>query len=134
MLLSQIRLLSPYGENKRFRILLILNNLSFEFNVIKIPCQLRLNQLSASMSFNFIFLFNDPSRLEPLSSVFFSHVPFVLEMICRRSNSVPTGPQGSQLQSQSSQQSFSQGLSSQHGMFSQLSQNSLNEVLTNDQV
>ncbi|XP_041029024.1 putative recombination initiation defects 3 isoform X1 [Juglans microcarpa x Juglans regia] len=51
----------------------------------------------------------------------------------RRSNSVPTGPQGSQLQSQPSQQSFSQGLSSQHGMFSQLSQNSLNEVLTNDQ-
>ncbi|KAL4621950.1 hypothetical protein ACB092_06G264000 [Castanea dentata] len=53
----------------------------------------------------------------------------------RRSSAVPTGPnaQASQLQSQQSQQSFSQGLSSQHGMFSQLSQNSLNEALTNDQ-
>ncbi|KAG2679013.1 hypothetical protein I3760_11G030400 [Carya illinoinensis] len=57
----------------------------------------------------------------------------VLPPHSRRSNSVPTGPQGSQLHSQPSQQSFSQGLSSQHGMFSQLSQNSLNEVLTNDQ-
>lgn len=55
-------------------------------------------------------------------------------MIWRRSNARPTGPQASQLQSQASQQSFSQGISSQHGMFSQLSQNSLNEVLTNDQV
>ncbi|XP_050249622.1 putative recombination initiation defects 3 isoform X2 [Quercus robur] len=53
----------------------------------------------------------------------------------RRSSAVPTGPnaQASQLQSQQSQQSFSQGFSSQHGMFSQLSQNSLNEALTNDQ-
>ncbi|KAH0970630.1 hypothetical protein GBA52_022786 [Prunus armeniaca] len=32
-----------------------------------------------------------------------------------------------------SEQSFSQGFSSQHGMFSQLSQNSLSDVLTNDQ-
>ncbi|GAB2271712.1 hypothetical protein Dimus_038928 [Dionaea muscipula] len=39
----------------------------------------------------------------------------------------------SQLRSQPSQQSFSQGVSSQHGMFTQLSQNSLNEVITNDQ-
>nr|POE83984.1 protein pair1 [Quercus suber] len=53
----------------------------------------------------------------------------------RRSSAVPTGPnaQASQLQSQQSQQSFSQGFSSQHGMFSQLSQNSLNEAVTNDQ-
>ncbi|XP_024175876.1 putative recombination initiation defects 3 isoform X2 [Rosa chinensis] len=45
----------------------------------------------------------------------------------RRSNSVSHGPQGSQLQlrSQPSEQSFSQGLSSQYGMFSQLSQTSL---------
>ena len=57
-------------------------------------------------------------------------------ILIRRSSAVPTGPnaQASQLQSQQSQQSFSQGLSSQHGMFSQLSQNSLNEALTNDQV
>ncbi|XP_059443182.1 putative recombination initiation defects 3 isoform X2 [Corylus avellana] len=57
----------------------------------------------------------------------------VLPPHARRSNAVPTGPQASQLQSQASQQSFSQGISSQHGMFSQLSQNSLNEFLTNDQ-
>lgn len=43
------------------------------------------------------------------------------------------GNGSSQIRSQPSQQSFSQGVSSQHGMFSQLSQNSLNEVITNDQ-
>ncbi|KAH9731948.1 putative recombination initiation defects 3 [Citrus sinensis] len=45
------------------------------------------------------------------------------------------GPQPSQLRSQpsQSQQSFSQGPSSQLGMFSQLSQSSLDEVLTNEQ-
>uniref|UniRef100_A0A2N9FIT6 Protein PAIR1 n=1 Tax=Fagus sylvatica TaxID=28930 RepID=A0A2N9FIT6_FAGSY len=57
----------------------------------------------------------------------------VLPPHARRSSAVPNGMQASQLQSQPSQQSFSQGFSSQHGMFSQLSQNSLNEVLTNDQ-
>ncbi|KAK9951669.1 hypothetical protein M0R45_007105 [Rubus argutus] len=48
----------------------------------------------------------------------------------RRSNSVPHGPQVSQLQirSQPSEQSFSQGLSSQYGMFSQLSQTSLDAL------
>ncbi|XP_050385357.1 putative recombination initiation defects 3 [Argentina anserina] len=48
----------------------------------------------------------------------------------RRSNSVAHGPQGSQLQfrSQPSEQSFSQGLSSQYGMFSQLSQTSLDAL------
>lgn len=77
----------------------------------------------------------------PLQIQFHFQVPFpssslvlFLSMIWRRLNAVPTGPQSSQLQSQPSQQSFSQGMSSQHGMFSQLSQNSLNEVLTNDQV
>ncbi|KAL9253041.1 putative recombination initiation defects 3 [Drosera capensis] len=48
-------------------------------------------------------------------------------------SSVLGGNGSSQIRSQPSQQSFSQGLSSQHGMFSQLSQNSLNEVITNDQ-
>ncbi|KAA8520638.1 hypothetical protein F0562_014894 [Nyssa sinensis] len=65
----------------------------------------------------------------------------VLPPHARRSNTVLTGPessvfgksQGSQLRSQPSQQSFSQGVSSQHGMFSQLSQNSFDEILTNDQ-
>ncbi|XP_050941845.1 putative recombination initiation defects 3 [Cucumis melo] len=42
-------------------------------------------------------------------------------------------PQAPQLRSQPSQQSFSQGLSSQHGMYSQLSQNSFDEVVTNEQ-
>ncbi|WCJ22785.1 Protein PAIR1 [Euphorbia peplus] len=51
----------------------------------------------------------------------------------RRLSAIPTGPQSSQLRSQQSQQSFSQGISSQHGMFSQLSQNSLDEAVTNDQ-
>ncbi|XP_065864300.1 putative recombination initiation defects 3 [Euphorbia lathyris] len=50
----------------------------------------------------------------------------------RRLN-MQTGPQSSQLRSQQSQQSFSQGISSQHGMFSQLSQTSLDEAVTNDQ-
>ncbi|KAL5792387.1 hypothetical protein ACOSP7_000981 [Xanthoceras sorbifolium] len=60
----------------------------------------------------------------------------VLPSHSRRSSIAPTGPQepqGSQLRSQSSQQSFSQGISSQHGLFSQLSQSSLDEVVTNDQ-
>ncbi|KAK7816392.1 protein pair1 [Quercus suber] len=59
----------------------------------------------------------------------------VLPPHARRSSAVPTGPnaQASQLQSQQTQQSFSQGLSSQHGMFSQLPQNSLNVALTKDQ-
>ncbi|KAJ7962400.1 Protein PAIR1-like protein [Quillaja saponaria] len=50
-----------------------------------------------------------------------------------RSNNVPTGLQASQLRSQPSQQSFSHGLSSQHMMLSQFSQNSLDEAVTNDQ-
>ncbi|KAL7203421.1 hypothetical protein ACSBR2_016664 [Camellia fascicularis] len=49
----------------------------------------------------------------------------------RRSSTVPNGKDRSR--SQPSQQSFSQGVSSQHGMFSQLSQNSLDEIVTNDQ-
>ncbi|CAB4300394.1 unnamed protein product [Prunus armeniaca] len=57
----------------------------------------------------------------------------VLPPHTRRPNAVPNGPQASQLRSQPSEQSFSQGFSSQHGMFSQLSQNSLSDVLTNDQ-
>lgn len=54
----------------------------------------------------------------------------VLPPHTRRSNSVPHGPQVSQLQirSQPSEQSFSQGLSSQYGMFSQLSQTSLDAL------
>ncbi|KAL5572861.1 hypothetical protein UlMin_022458 [Ulmus minor] len=57
----------------------------------------------------------------------------VLPPQARRSNHLSHGPQTSQLRSQQSQQSFSQGLSSQHGMFSQISQSSLDDVLTNDQ-
>lgn len=41
--------------------------------------------------------------------------------------------QPSQRRSQQSQQSFSQGLSSQHGMLSQISQNSFDEIMANDQ-
>ncbi|KAJ6729756.1 RECOMBINATION INITIATION DEFECTS 3-RELATED [Salix viminalis] len=52
----------------------------------------------------------------------------------RRSSSIPVGPQqASQIRSQQSQQSFSQGFSSQHGIFSQISQTSLDEAQTNDQ-
>lgn len=48
---------------------------------------------------------------------------------------MPSGFQASQHRSQPSQQSFSQGISSQHGMSSHFSQNSLDEVVTtNDQV
>ncbi|XP_058224140.1 putative recombination initiation defects 3 isoform X1 [Rhododendron vialii] len=67
----------------------------------------------------------------------------VLPPHTRRSSIGPSGPgsssvfgrsQASQLRSQPSQHSFSQqGVSSQHGMFSQLSQNSLDEIVTNDQ-
>ncbi|CAL5400997.1 unnamed protein product [Camellia sinensis] len=65
----------------------------------------------------------------------------VLPPHARRSSNVQSGPeslvfgknQASQLRSQPSQQSFSQGVSSQHGTFSQLSQNSLDEFVTNDQ-
>lgn len=86
---------------------------------------LKLSSLPAPFQIGFYF------KIPCLSS---SLVLVVSEMIWRRSNAMPTGPQASQLQSQASQQSFSQGISSQHGMFSQLSQNSLNEILTNDQV
>ncbi|KAA8516057.1 hypothetical protein F0562_019236 [Nyssa sinensis] len=66
----------------------------------------------------------------------------VLPPQARRSNTVPTGPessvfgksQTSLLRSQPSQQSFSQVVSSQRGIFSQFSQNSLEEIVTNDQV
>ncbi|KAK7292682.1 hypothetical protein RJT34_15533 [Clitoria ternatea] len=54
----------------------------------------------------------------------------------RKSNNVSSGLQASHSQhrSQPSQQSFSQGLSSQHGILSHFSQNSLDEaVTTNDQ-
>ncbi|CAK7348880.1 unnamed protein product [Dovyalis caffra] len=58
----------------------------------------------------------------------------VLPPQSRRSSSIPVGPQqASQRRSQQSQQSFSQGFSSQHGMFSQISQTSLDEALINDQ-
>ncbi|XP_038882642.1 putative recombination initiation defects 3 isoform X2 [Benincasa hispida] len=57
----------------------------------------------------------------------------VLPPHSRRSNALTTGQQAPQLRSQPSQQSFSQGLSSQHGMYSQLSQNSFDEVVTNEQ-
>ncbi|KAM1486438.1 hypothetical protein ACFX2I_000637 [Malus domestica] len=57
----------------------------------------------------------------------------VLPPHTRRPNAVPNGPQAAQLRSQPSEQSFSQGLSSQHNMFSQLSQNSQCDVLMNDQ-
>ncbi|XP_057495494.1 putative recombination initiation defects 3 isoform X2 [Actinidia eriantha] len=65
----------------------------------------------------------------------------VLPPHARRSSIVPNGTESSvfvksqapQIRSQPSQQSFSQGISSQHGMFSQLSQNSLDEIVTNDQ-
>ncbi|KAM1019394.1 hypothetical protein ACFX13_041480 [Malus domestica] len=56
----------------------------------------------------------------------------VLPPHTRRPNAVPNG-QASQFRSQPSDQSYSQGLSSQHNMFSQLSQNSQCDVLTNDQ-
>ncbi|XP_039056566.1 putative recombination initiation defects 3 [Hibiscus syriacus] len=51
----------------------------------------------------------------------------------RRSSLPPSVPQSSQLRSQPSQQSFSQGISSQHALFSQISQNSLDEIVTTDQ-
>ncbi|KAE8723085.1 hypothetical protein F3Y22_tig00013285pilonHSYRG00317 [Hibiscus syriacus] len=52
----------------------------------------------------------------------------------RRSSLPPSVPQSSQLRSQPSQQSFSQGISSQHALFSQISQNSLDEIVTTDQI
>ncbi|KAJ4728273.1 Protein PAIR1-like protein [Melia azedarach] len=51
----------------------------------------------------------------------------------RRTSALASGPQASQLRTQQSQQSFSQGISSQHGIVSQLSQSSLDEIVTNDQ-
>ncbi|XP_010255343.1 PREDICTED: protein PAIR1 isoform X2 [Nelumbo nucifera] len=65
----------------------------------------------------------------------------VLPPHSRRPNAAPTGAdssvfgkiQASQLRSQQSQQSFSQGVSSQLGMSSQLSQNSLDENVANEQ-
>ncbi|OMO78776.1 protein PAIR1-like protein [Corchorus capsularis] len=57
----------------------------------------------------------------------------VLPPHSRRSSLLASGPQTSQLRSQPSQQSFSQGISSQHALFSQISQNSLDEVVTADQ-
>ncbi|XWS77023.1 hypothetical protein CRYUN_Cryun01aG0228000 [Craigia yunnanensis] len=57
----------------------------------------------------------------------------VLPPHTRRSSLAPSGPQSSQLRSQPSQQSFSQGISSQHALFSQISQSSLDEVVTTDQ-
>ncbi|MBA0763521.1 hypothetical protein Gotri_012954, partial [Gossypium trilobum] len=50
-----------------------------------------------------------------------------------RSSLPPSVPQSSQLRSQPSQQSFSQGISSQHALFSQISQSSLDEIVTTDQ-
>ncbi|KAF7846780.1 hypothetical protein BT93_L3757 [Corymbia citriodora subsp. variegata] len=57
----------------------------------------------------------------------------VLPPHARRPTALQAGGQASHLQTQQqSQQSFSQGLSSQHGLFSQFSQTSLDDVLTND--
>ncbi|XP_030540885.1 putative recombination initiation defects 3 isoform X3 [Rhodamnia argentea] len=57
----------------------------------------------------------------------------VLPPHARRPTTLQAVGQASQLQTQQhSQQSFSQGLSSQHGLFSQFSQTSLDEVLAND--
>lgn len=57
----------------------------------------------------------------------------VLPPHARRPTTLQAVGQASQLQTQQhSQQSFSQGPSSQHGLFSQFSQTSVNEVLTND--
>ena len=52
----------------------------------------------------------------------------------KRSTTISSKLQASQLRSQPSQQSFSNGLSSQPVMLSQFSQNSLDEVVTNEQV
>ncbi|KAG8653564.1 putative recombination initiation defects 3 isoform X2 [Manihot esculenta] len=57
----------------------------------------------------------------------------VLPPHSRRLSAIPSGLQTSQLRSQPSQQSLSQGISSQHGVFSQLSQTSFDEALANDQ-
>ncbi|XP_058008405.1 putative recombination initiation defects 3 isoform X2 [Hevea brasiliensis] len=57
----------------------------------------------------------------------------VLPPQSRRLSTLPTGLQTSQLRPHPSQQSFSQGISSQPGMLSQLSQTSFDESLTNDQ-
>ncbi|GKU88107.1 hypothetical protein SLEP1_g2408 [Rubroshorea leprosula] len=51
----------------------------------------------------------------------------VLPPHARKSNTVTSGPQASYLRSQPSQQSISQGFSSQPAFFSQISQNSLDE-------
>ncbi|KAL3743522.1 hypothetical protein ACJRO7_018760 [Eucalyptus globulus] len=57
----------------------------------------------------------------------------VLPPHARRPPALQAGGQASHSQTQQqSQQSFSQGLSSQHGLFSQFSQNSLDDVLAND--
>ncbi|CAI0472192.1 unnamed protein product [Linum tenue] len=57
----------------------------------------------------------------------------VLPPHSRRMSGIQPGSQPSQLRSQPSQQSFPHGFSSQHGVFSQLSQNSLDEAFTIDQ-
>lgn len=67
------------------------------------------------------------------SSCFFLIIS-VLLISWRRTSALASGPQASQLRTQQSQQSFSQGISSQHGIVSQLSQSSLDEIVTNDQV
>ncbi|KAM7277019.1 hypothetical protein ACFE04_018885 [Oxalis oulophora] len=51
----------------------------------------------------------------------------------RPSIGATTGLQGSQHRTQPSQQLFSQGFSSQHGLFSQFSQSSIDEPFTNEQ-
>ncbi|KAJ1408632.1 protein PAIR1-like isoform X1 [Sesbania bispinosa] len=58
----------------------------------------------------------------------------VLPPHTRKPSTVPSGLQSSQPRSQPSQQSFSHGLSSQHAILSQFSQNSLDEAVINDQV
>ncbi|KAJ8749057.1 hypothetical protein K2173_013502 [Erythroxylum novogranatense] len=55
---------------------------------------------------------------------------FVEEIECY--NRTTAGPQASHPRSQHSQQSFSEGISSQHGMLSQLSQTSLDEGQINN--
>ncbi|KAG6582614.1 putative recombination initiation defects 3, partial [Cucurbita argyrosperma subsp. sororia] len=67
-------------------------------------------------------------------SLTFSDNNPVMKLQAKRLNALTTGQQAPQLRSQPSQQSFSLGLSSEHSMYSQLSQNSFDEVVTNEQV
>ncbi|MED6158826.1 hypothetical protein PIB30_036542 [Stylosanthes scabra] len=70
------------------------------------------------------------NKVSDLSSIsVFPPPPILHNSRTRRPTTVPSGLQASQ----QSQPSFSQGLSSQPGMLSHFSQNSLDEAVTNDQ-